>query len=1176
MDLALKTIHGPVLLREVELLVLPGSFDELLIGRPEMSRLNLPDLESALAALAAEQHGRTDNMSGEQECGVSIGVHVETLSVKRCKVQTVIKGNQVAEAVMAEDDDFEEEAPLVRNGDPVDYAALNEEIERMLARAEGAGAPADFMAIIRNIVYDHHEVWRLELGADPPADVPPLEVTLLDPQVVPKTFRARPVSELQRNYLDDHITTLLSAGVIERSMSSFSSPIVLVRKPDLSWRMCVDLRYVNSLTRPMRFPLPRINELLTLLGGAKVFASFDLVKGFWQFPLHPESCKYFAFATHRGLYQFTRVVMGARNAATHFQAIMAQMLESRVRAGDTLVYLDDILSFARSPGELAVVIELVLQILERHGLKLQPRKCTLFAKEMVWCGHHISESGVSVNPEFVRSLLDIPVPGTAADLQQFLAAANWIRGRIPSYSSVVAPMQDILQHALAGRSKRTKRVAAGISLVDVGWGVAHVEAFESVRRAIVQAVRVAHPDPDKCFCLFTDASAKYWASVLTQIPETEVKLPVEEQSHEPLAFLSGVFRGAQVRWGIPDKEGFAIKESCTKLCHLLVREKGFVIFTDHRNLQYIFNPTGFASSVPKPTADRLERWAVLLRCYDYRIHHIEGERNVWADLLSRWGAPGNKMATCARVSFRVATDRVQTEEIVENFEGEDHPVEESWPEMTEILAAQRGMVQEAWTALGLRKVDGVLVAPEGPAVFIPAEPAHLRVRLLLVGHAGAAGHRGIQTTRAVLRDRFWWPTIASDVDGFIRQCLLCVKSRGGDMVPRPMGEQLRASVPREMIHFDYLKMAMDTDCVEYLLVIKDGFCGYTYLAPCKAADTEGAVEGLLHWFSWFGVADVWISDQGTHFRNTVMSALQRRLRVKHHFVTPGCAWANGSIERANREALRVYRTLLSEAQLPPERWRELTPVVQATLNATPSQERLGGHSPFEVMLGSPPRHPLDAVLGVDFGIDETEEEIELSAVAREHCAALSAALEAMVPDIEAGRARRHQQNMRGKEANKSPDFEIGDYVLELARGRRHKLQFKWLGPRRVVDTVNEYVFVVENLITLERTVAHASRLKRYADRDLLVTPDLRDQIIYDEKGLCVESLVGWRTTASGLQLRVRWLGFEPADATWEPLELLYLDIPEMIQNFAALRRGPRAGILREAVARLEDHEVGAE
>ena len=128
--------------------------------------------------------------------------------------------------------------------------------------------------------------------------------------------------------------------------------------------------------------------------------------------------------------------------------------------------------------------------------------------------------------------------------------------------------------------------------------------------------------------------------------------------------------------------------------------------------------------------------------------------------------------------------------------------------------------------------------------------------------------------------------------------------------------------------------------------------------------------------------------------------------------------------------------------------------------------------------------------------------------AREHCAGL----EAMAPDIE-----------------------IGDYVLELAKGRRHKLQLKWLGLRRIVDTVNDYVFVVENMVTMERTVALAARLKRYADRDLLMTPDLPDQIICKEKELCVESLVGWRTTASGLQHRVRWLGFEPADATWEQL-----------------------------------------
>ena len=95
-----------------------------------------------------------------------------------------------------------------------------------------------------------------------------------------------------------------------------------------------------------------------------------------------------------------------------------------------------------------------------------------------------------------------------------------------------------------------------------------------------------------------------------EVTDEELELPLEEQAHEPLAFLSGTFRGAQIRWAIPDKDSFAVKELCVKLCHLRVRRTGFRIFTDHRNLLYFFNPAGFSTSVPKPTADRLERWAV--------------------------------------------------------------------------------------------------------------------------------------------------------------------------------------------------------------------------------------------------------------------------------------------------------------------------------------------------------------------------------------------------------------------------------------------------------------------------------------------------------------------------------------------------------------------------------------
>jgi len=143
------------------------------------------------------------------------------------------------------------------------------------------------------------------------------------------------------------------------------------------------------------------------------------------------------------------------------------------------------------------------------------------------------------------------------------------------------------------------------------------------------------------------------------------------------------------------------------------------------------------------------------------------------------------------------------------------------------------------------------------------------------------------------------------------------------------------------------------------------------------------------------------------------------------------------VERADREALRVFRTLLAEATLPHERWPELVPVVQATLNATASVSK-GNRSPFEVMFGEPPPHPLDAVLGVDFGLDNGADEITPSEAVALHCAELSAALEAMIPDVKAAQDRRHQANAARAKNCPLPNLELGDFVLVLAQGRRHK------------------------------------------------------------------------------------------------------------------------------------------
>ena len=124
------------------------------------------------------------------------------------------------------------------------------------------------------------------------------------------------------------------------------------------------------------------------------------------------------------------------------------------------------------------------------------------------------------------------------------------------------------------------------------------------------------------------------------------------------------------------------------------------------------------------------------------------------------------------------------------------------------------------------------------------------------------------------------------------------------------------------------------------------------------------------------------------------------------------------------------------------------------------------------------------------------------------------------------------------------------------------------GPRRVVDTVSEFVYVVEDLLTGKRTVAPASRLRQYAEGQLEMTADLQAQIAYDEHGLCVERITAWCSRDAGIQLRVHWLGFEDGEATWEPLSDMFGDVPDIVRDFVTSRRGARAAVLRAALVEL--------
>eukprot|EP00644_Phytophthora_capsici_P015121 jgi/Phyca11/127755/e_gw1.71.203.1 len=302
-----------------------------------------------------------------------------------------------------------------------------------------------------------------------------------------------------------------------------------------------------------------------------------------------------------------RVPQGASDSATHFQnemqSVFAEMLYSRL-----LVWIDDILVYGKDPAAFIAALRQFFELCRAHRLKLSVSKSCLFQKEIRWCGRVFSGVGTRHDPDRINAFQELPVRATAADLQQFLCAAGWMRDTLVDFARVMRPLHDKLE-AILRVSGRTKKLAAGDE----------EDMFQTAKQLLGSSQLLHFPKDSAIVCLFTDASDLGWGHVVTQ-------------QHKLLVCKSGIFDATERRWSCIEKEAYPIIWAARNLGHLLIRSTGFRLFCDHKNLLYVFSPT---HEVKRHIRGKLQRWALSLTGLQYRIEHIDGEANVWADLLSR-------------------------------------------------------------------------------------------------------------------------------------------------------------------------------------------------------------------------------------------------------------------------------------------------------------------------------------------------------------------------------------------------------------------------------------------------------------------------------------------------------------------------------------------------------------
>jgi Reverse transcriptase (RNA-dependent DNA polymerase) len=278
-------------------------------------------------------------------------------------------------------DDIPDDDPIhyhdvdVGQGSPEELA---EAIDRLVTSTEQAGMSRDGVQNLRQFVTECKDVFRLMLGADPPANVKPLVIKLRD-GAEPVRMSARKYAPPQLKFMRDKILELEELGLVYKNTGAeWASPPLILSKPGLDqYRMTVNLRAPNAWTKPTSWPIPNLQDGLQNLHGSEVFATLDFCQGYWQIPLHEDSQDCQSFITPDEVYTPTCVLHGTRNATQHLQSVLFVMMDDI--KSNIKVWLNDCLLHTKTEDDLLATLNFFFKQCRKHGLKLRASKCVLFA-----------------------------------------------------------------------------------------------------------------------------------------------------------------------------------------------------------------------------------------------------------------------------------------------------------------------------------------------------------------------------------------------------------------------------------------------------------------------------------------------------------------------------------------------------------------------------------------------------------------------------------------------------------------------------------------------------------------------------------------------------------------------------------------------------------------------------
>ena len=425
---------------------------------------------------------------------------------------------------------------------------------------------------------------------------------------IPVRSRAYKTSPETKKILEREVQTLLDNDIIEHSSSDYSSPVILIKKPNNTYRLVVDFRKLNQKVKDVVFPLPLLSDVIDQIGTSKstFFSSMDLKSGYHQVMLSPESRHKTAFICHHGLFQFKRMVMGLSTSSSTFQKLMNNVFKG-LSWHILLCYLDDVLVHSPTFEDHLQHLRLVFERLRMARLTLTPSKCFFGTKHVKFLGYNLTKDGATPSKSNTQAIDTFPTPKTQKQVRQFLGMAGYYRKFVKDYSRIAYPLFKLLtKHSTNSKG-------------NIEWNPECERAFKDLKLALTtEPVILKYPTTDKTMYLTTDGSKKGVSYILSQEDD--------KGTIHPICYGGKSLRPEQTNWPVSHIELYAIILGIREYRPYLASCK-FKILTDCKSLTWL--------RTTKHTNGRLIRWNLELMQYNFDIAHLPGKSNTVADCLSR-------------------------------------------------------------------------------------------------------------------------------------------------------------------------------------------------------------------------------------------------------------------------------------------------------------------------------------------------------------------------------------------------------------------------------------------------------------------------------------------------------------------------------------------------------------